>query len=182
MDIAKITEYIFLPTRLASADLAMVFGTQYREPLKAVKQVYYDRLVETILLSGGDNRNTGRNEAREMALSLIDMGIAMADIVIEDKSTNTLENVLFSKRVIEEEIGFERARRMIVVAKNYHSRRAMMTLKRHFPEGIEFLPVTYDLFGFNRDNWYESEIGRKKVLGEMEKIERYLAKGDIAEL
>lgn len=182
MDIARITEYIFLPSDPVPADLMMVFGTRYREPLKTVRQLYMERLTGTLLLSGGDNRHTGHNEAREMAMNLIDMGVAMADMVLEDRSTNTLENVLFSRQVIEEEIGFDRARRILVVVKHYHSRRALMTLRRHFPEGIEFHPVTYDIFGFDRDNWHQSEIGREKVMGEMERIKKYLAKGDIEEL
>jgi len=182
MDIKRITDYIFLDSRPEKADLVMVFGTSSQEPLQVVKKIYSDRLVEKILLSGGENRNTGRNEAREMALKLIDLGVAMTDIIVEDRSTNTLENVLFSKRVIEEEIGFKNIRRMLVVVKSYHSRRALMTLKRHFPKGVEILPVTYDLLGFNRNDWHESEVGRKKVAGEMERIEKYLAKGDIEEL
>jgi uncharacterized SAM-binding protein YcdF (DUF218 family) len=182
MDLENITEYMFVEPRLEAADLAMVFGTQYREPLKEVKRIYYDRLTEKILLSGGKNRHTGRNEAREMALSLIDMGVKLADIVIEDKSTNTLENVLFSKQVIEEEVGFQELRKILVIAKNYHMRRALMTLKRHFPENIIYLPVSYDLFGFNRANWHSSPVGKEKVLSEMDKIQKYLAKGDIEEL
>ncbi|MEA3249613.1 MAG: YdcF family protein [Patescibacteria group bacterium] len=182
MDVEKITEYMFFKSRPESADLAMVFGTQYREPLKQVKKIYYDRLTEKILLSGGKNRHTGRNEAREMALNLIDMGVNLADIVIEDKSTNTLENVLFSKQIIEEEIGFQDVRRILVIAKCYHVRRALMTLKRHFPDNIDFLPVTYDLLGFGQNNWHASPVGREKVLSEMDKINKYLVKGDIAEL
>jgi len=183
MDIRKITDYIFLEAKPNAADLAMVFGTRsYQEPCQTAKRLYEDGFAPKILLSGGNNRTTGRNEAREMALGLIDMGVAMTDIIVEDKSANTLENVLFSKRVIEEEIGFGNVRRILVVIKNYHARRALMTLKRHFPEGIEFIPIPYNLMGFNRDNWHQSEIGREKVMGEMERIEKYLAKGDIAEL
>lgn len=160
----------------------MVFGTRHREPLVAVSKAYADGLVPKILVSGGKNRENGRNEAEEMAVNLIDLGVATDDIIVEDKSTNTLENVLFSRPIIEEEIGFQNVRRLLVVVKNYHSRRAVMTLKRHFPQGVEFLPLAYDLLGITRDNWHQSEIGRKKVEGEMERIEKYLAKGDIAEL
>ncbi len=183
MNRQQITDYIFLEAEPKPADLALVFGTKsYKKPLQSVEELYRHRLTETILLSGGDNRFTGRNEAREMALNLIDMGVAMADMLIEDKSTNTLENVLYSRQLIEDELGLDRLKRMLVVVKNYHARRALMTLKRHFPAGVEFLPVTYNLFGFDRSNWFESEMGREKVMGEVERIKKYLAKGDIEEL
>lgn len=33
-----------------------------------------------------------------------------------------------------------------------------------------------------KDNWHESELGRQKVMEEVEKIDLYLAKGDLVEL
>ncbi len=57
-----------------------------------------------------------------------------------------------------------------------------MTLKKHFPNNIELIPVTYEVYGFTPKNWFESEIGRKKVLSEWGKIPEYLVKGDIEEL
>lgn len=182
-DIERITDFIFISAEPKPADLAMIFGTSsYQEPLKTAKRLYDNRLTPKILISGGTNRHTGHIEAQEMAAHLAGMGVNPDDIIVEDKSANTLENVLFSKRVIEEEVGFENVRRMLVIIKNYHARRALMTLKRHFPGGIEFLPVPYSLMGFDRDNWHQSDIGQEKVMGEVERIRKYLAKGDIAEL
>lgn len=57
-----------------------------------------------------------------------------------------------------------------------------MTLKKHFPKTIQLIPVTYEIYGFTIDNWFNNEIGKKKVLSEWNKIQEYLAKGDIEEL
>jgi hypothetical protein len=38
------------------------------------------------------------------------------------------------------------------------------------------------IYNITKDKWHLSEIGRDKVLGELEKIELYLTKGDLAEL
>lgn len=181
-EIKKITNYIFLDSQLHKTDLAIVFGTRHEEALKKVFQLYQEGLVQKILLSGGINRITGQNEAEQMAGDLIAMGAKKEDLILEDKSTNSLENVLFSKKKIEQEIGFLKIKKIIAVVKHYHSRRALMTLKKHFPKTVELIPVTYDIYGFTKDNWYQSDVGKKKVLSEWNKISQYLAKGDIEEL
>jgi len=61
-------------------------------------------------------------------------------------------------------------------------RRAMMTLKKHFPKSVQFLPAPYDILGFDKDNWDDTANGQEKVMGEWRKIKEYLAKGDIEEL
>jgi len=113
---------------------------------------------------------------------LINKGVSKKDVILEDQSTNTLENVIFSKKIIEEKIGFDNIKSIILITKHYHSRRALMTIKRHFPKKIAIIPVTYEIYGFNKNNWFGSKIGKKKVLEEYEKIKKYLEKGDIEEL
>lgn len=181
-EIKEITKYIFLDSQPRKADLAIVFGNRHQETLKKVFQLYQKGLVSKILLSGGINKITGQNEAEQMANDLVAKGVKKEDLILENKSTNSLENVLFSKKKIEQEIGFSKIKKIIAVVKHYHSRRTLMTFKKYFPKTVELLPVTYNIYGFDRDNWYKSEVGRKKVLEEWEKIPIYLAKGDIEEL
>lgn len=182
MDIAKITNYIFVNTGLEKADLALLFGTRHQEAVAAAFDLYERKLAPKILISGGTNRVTGENEAMVIADKLISMGLNKIDIISDDKSTNTLENVLFSKEVIKKTIGWDNVNRIIVVVKNYHSRRVLMTVKKHFPEGVKLLVASYEICEFNKNNWFESDKGKEKVLGEYEKIQKYLAKGDITEL
>ena len=181
-EIRKITEYIFLKSEPRPADLALVFGTRHLEAIKKVVELYESGLTPRILVSGGQNRITGENEAREMSKKLIELGVRPEDIILEDKSANSLENVLFSKKIIDDLFGLNNIHNIIGVVKHYHSRRALMTLKRHFPENIKLTPVTYEIYGFTADNWFDTEVGLEKVLGEWRKIPEYLAKGDIQEL
>jgi len=181
-EIKKITNYIFLKSLPQKADLALVFGTRHQETINKVYELYHNELIPKILISGGINRITGENEALEMSQKLIKLGVNQGDIILEDKSTNSLENVFYSKKVIEKNFGFEKIKKIIAVVKHYHSRRALMTLKKHFPKTIKLIPVTYEVYGFTIDNWFNNEIGKKKVLSEWNKIQEYLAKGDIEEL
>lgn len=181
-EIKKITEYIFLKSSPQKADLALVFGTRHQEAINKVYELYYSGLVRKILVSGGINRVTGENEALEMSNKLIELGVNQNYIILEDKSTNSLENVLFSKQVIDKKIGFNKIKKIIAIVKHYHSRRALMTLKRYFPDTVELIPATYEIYGFTVNNWFDSEVGKEKVLGEWNKIPKYLARGDIKEL
>jgi len=139
-------------------------------------------LIDKILVTGGKGDKNILSEAEEMAESLILMGVKKSDLIIENKSYNTLENVLFAKEKIEQTIGFENINKIIAIVKGYHSRRALMTLKKHFPKDIKLFPAIYDIDSFNKDNWFDNEVGRRNVLSEWKKIPKYLAKGDIAEL
>jgi uncharacterized SAM-binding protein YcdF (DUF218 family) len=181
-EIVKITDYIFLPARREKADLALVFGTRHHEAVEAAAEAYREGLVPKILVSGGVNRVTGENEAERMKRELVELGVPEGDIITEGKSTNSLENVLFSLKTIDKEIGLGNVARVMTVVKHYHSRRALMTLRKHFPKGIGLLPYTYEVYGFTKGNWHETEEGRKKVLSEWEKIPVYLEKGNIENL
>lgn len=181
-EIKKITNYIFLKSDPQKANLALVFGTRHQEAINKVFELYRDGLVPKILVSGGINRVTGENESLEMSNKLIRLGVKKEDLILEDKSTNSLENVLFSKQIIDEKIGFNKIKKIIAVVKHYHSRRALMTLKKHFPKTIKLIPVAYEIYGFTMDNWFNNELGKEKVLSEWKKIPEYLAKGDIKEL
>jgi len=57
-----------------------------------------------------------------------------------------------------------------------------MTLKNIFLKQLKIIPATYEIYRFTADNWFNSEIGKEKVLKEWNKIPKYLANGDIKEL
>ncbi len=181
-EIKKITNYIFLKSNQQRTDLALVFGTRHQEAIDKAFELYCDGLVPKILVSGGINRITRENEAKEIGDKLIQRGVKKDDVILESKSTNTLENVLFSKQIIDEKIGFNKIKKIIAVVKHYHSRRALMTLKKHFPKTVELIPVTYEIYGFTEGNWFNNKIGKKKIVSEWNKILKYLKKGDIKEL
>lgn len=181
-NIKTITEYIFLESKPEQADLIVVFGTRHKEASMQASELYHKGYAKKILVSGGENRITHENEAEEMSKSLLSLGVVPGDIVREDKSTNSLENVLFSEKVIGERFGWEKVKKILVVTKHYHIRRAMMTLKKNFPDSVRLIPASYNILGFSRDNWQDTVSGKEKVMSEWGKIKEYLAKGDIEEL
>lgn len=179
-DIQKITDYMFLDSEPHMADLAIIFGTRHKEPIDVFLNLYKKKIVTKVLIAGGTNRMTGSNEAEGIAKTLKQRGVNSGDILLENKSTNSLENVVFSKEVIDDKIGLKNITDIIYITKHYHAKRALLTLKKYFPQHINFHPMIYSLYNFDKTNWHESEMGKKKILGEYEKIKKYQEKGDIA--
>ena len=65
---------------------------------------YLEMLPDSVcIVSGGRGRDEIMSEAQVMKNYLCDHGIAEDRIYIEDKSSNTLENIKFSCKIIEEE-------------------------------------------------------------------------------
>lgn len=182
-EIERITDYIFLEDEDKTADIALVFGTRFwHYPLREVQELYQSDSISKVVFSGGINRHTGKNEAQKLAREALRSAIKENDIIIEDRSRNTLENVLFSRDILSQKMGLENIHSIVAIVKSYHSRRALMTMRRHFPEHIVLKSCTYPIYNITKDNWHLSASGREKVSGELEKIEAYLTKGDLAEL
>lgn len=62
----------------------------------------------TIVVSGGQGRNEPMPEAKAMAMYLENRGVESDRIIIEDRSTSTMENFKYTKEIIgaQEEIAF----------------------------------------------------------------------------
>ncbi len=182
----EITDYIFLDDTDLKGDIAFVFGTwnAWKESVEKAVELYKNGSIPKIIFSGGVNKKTGIIESEAMTEEAIKLGVPRNDVLIENKSTNTLENVLFSLEVIDKKLGLKNIKIITAIVKNYHARRVLMTLRKHVPSYIQFKVAAYtsNYYPFTKENWTESDLGKEKVLEEVEKIKTYLAKGDLMEL
>ena len=93
-----------------------------RERLDAAINYFSDHPDSPIIVTGGQGKNEAVTEASIMKTYLIDRGIPEDKIYVEDKSTDTHENFLFSSEIIEENA----LSKTIVVATNeFHEYRAL---------------------------------------------------------
>jgi len=179
-EVARITRSLDIQAVPEHADVAFVFGSMSNTPAQIAARLYQDGVVDHIVLTGGINRESGKLEAENRLRVLSAEGIPDQKIIFESKSTNTMENVCFAREVMAEKLDLARIKSVVAVAKWYHSRRAVMTLKRFLPPGIRYFTVTYELPNIRRDNWWLNDIGRHYVLKEWNCIPRYLQQGDLA--
>jgi uncharacterized SAM-binding protein YcdF (DUF218 family) len=121
-------------------DFVIVLGSGLRgsrvPPLLAgrldrAKQVY-DRAVRRgrsplLITSGGQGPDEDIPESHAMASYLIERGVPVDRILREDKSTNTLENLTFSRELM---VGLRPTYRCLIVTNNFHAFRAALTARK----------------------------------------------------
>ncbi|MBX6395895.1 MAG: YdcF family protein [Alicyclobacillaceae bacterium] len=112
------------------ADVILVLGAKTRgfEPGPALKarldtavKVYRAGYAPWVMVSGGQGRPGDPKEAEVMAVYLASRGIPPEALVIESASSDTVENIVFSKRLMMSR-GWRRA---VVVTSAYHLPRAL---------------------------------------------------------
>ncbi|MCR8847945.1 YdcF family protein [Rossellomorea sp. SC111] len=151
-------------------------AVKYRLP-KAV-ELYKQGRADKILFSGGVKWPGAEfPEAQQLKKEAISLGVSEEDILTEDVSLHTLENVLASLLVLNRAFHLYNIRRVLVVTSSYHMRRMHLTLKTYMPDWISFTLCPVDDDNTNEDNWFLSETGVKRVKGETEKLIRYVKQG-----
>jgi len=78
-----------------------------------------------IVVSGGQGKNEPMPEARAMAEYLVNRGISPDRIIIEDKSTSTMENFKFTKELIDY------SKKIVFVTNDFHVFRSTMLARRN---------------------------------------------------
>ena len=187
-EIERITQTVFVASEPQPTDLLFIFGTSTidsdaLEPLaRDCQQGRFPKVMVTGL-SGRLYSETGRPVARIMRDELIARGVPSEVILVQDRSTNTLEDVAFSLGVLEkhdvspESIAF--------LCKAHHSGRCLRTLRKFFPSQT-LSPITYlaeyDGIKVSKEDWYQHEVSKGRVYGEYLRIIEYSKRGDIAHL
>lgn len=135
-------------------------AVQYRLPIAV--DLYKQGRASKILFSGGVKWN-GNNfpEAVVLKNKAISLGVAEKDILTEDVSMHTLENVLASLLVLDRAFHLYKIERLLVVTASYHMRRLLLTMKTYMPDWITFTACPANDKNTRKDNWFKSEAGKK---------------------
>ena len=101
-----IWDYLCLHQAPVKADVIVGFGNFNTDIARRAAELYHQGYAPRILFTGGLGRNTEgllpEPEAMRFARVAMDCGVPEADILLEDKSTNTKENILFTKQLLED--------------------------------------------------------------------------------
>ena len=102
-----IWDYLKLHQQPQKADCIVGFGNFNTDIAKRAAELYHQGYAAKILFTGGLGRNTqglmDEPEAVRFAKTAIACGVPEKDILIEDKSTNTKENIEFTRDMLERE-------------------------------------------------------------------------------
>ena len=176
----QIVAYVAPHVTLFATKFALVFGTRHGLPnfaneiLSLYRQAYFTDLI----ISGGVTGQDRETEASVLFRALLSCGIPERSMLIEDKATNTGENVTFSR---------EKARDfaitdLLLIGKISSKRRYIMTVRKQWPEITKVCCHGVNHFSYPIDQWWKDREFRTRVLSEYRKIPRYLEKGFISEV
>ena len=134
--ITDISDFIFVSDTPCKVDAIFLPGGSHPEQPEYAAELYARKLAPLLLFSGGMGRFTGEwavPEAELFAEAAMKKGVPGDCILIENKSTNTGENVRFSRAVLEK-AGIPEPSSLIALQKPYMERRTLATLQAQWPE------------------------------------------------
>ena len=128
--------YHLLKHQVAKADAILVLCSHDERVAERGAQLFLEGWAPLIIFSGGQGEITRRlwsePEAQRFARIAMSMNVPRECIVVETKSTNTGENVQFTRKLLAEK-GLD-PQKFIVVQKPYMERRAYATFRRYWPD------------------------------------------------
>ena len=131
-----IWDYMRLDMDLQSADCIVGFGCYNDDIALRCAQLYHQGYAPKVLFTGGLGRNTlglwTQTEAERFAGIAREAGVPDEDIIIESKSTNSAENILFTRKKLKEE-GIV-VQRLLGVHKPFMERRLKAAMGVYWPE------------------------------------------------
>ena len=132
----KIWDYHLMKHQLAKADAILVLCSHDDRVAERGAQLFLEGWAPMIIFSGGQGEITKRlwsePEAERFARIAMSFDVPRECILVESKSTNTGENVRFTRELLAEQ-GLD-PQKFIVVQKPYMERRAYATFRNYWPE------------------------------------------------
>ena len=166
------------------ADCVMVLGSikaaQYRVP--AAVDLYRAGRAGKILLCGGKMRafpDGNDTEAAHMKKAALAMGAAEEDLILEQTSQNTVENVIYALAELQRTFQLNNIRKVLLVTTAYHMRRSLAIARYLFPAHVEVFPCPANDTHTRRDNWMDTEVGMERAKREAWKLVQYIVQGVI---
>ena len=121
--------------------------------MRAVKAYKDKRVKKLIFLGGGYGDSNSSNdhvpESHKMRSLAISLGVNEKDILVEDKSTNTYENIVNALKMID----IKKVDTIMLVTSEFHLKRCKAIIKNIVPEMKLILVKVKDGI-HDRENWY----------------------------
>lgn len=175
----KIWDYHHVNHQLVPSDCILTLGSHDTRVAHRAAELYHQGWAPLLIFSGGLGRLTEgmwtESEAARFARIAVEAGVPPEAILLEDKSTNTGENIQFVQQLLQHK-GLN-PQQFIVVQKPYMERRSYATFKQNWPE--KSFVVTSPQIRFA--DYPNDEISIEQVIqimvGDLQRIKIYPQKG-----
>ncbi len=190
--IQAISDFIFIENRPERADAIIVTGGSFPEAAETAAVLWKNSFAPYILIGGGysvkRNAFPGPRSKQDVYSNqykteydfykdvLLRNGVNETAILGEDRSAFTRENAVFAREAAEQ-AGLK-LNKALLVCKSFHARRCLLFFQSAFPD-TTFLIIPFAGFDITKENWFQTEYGTQRVLGELQRCGSQLHFSDI---
>lgn len=167
-------------------DIGFIFGGTSMIPYRVDQgiKLYEKELVSKLLISGGIgfmNVDRVTPEAINMRDYLLEKGIPRGDIIVENRSRSTIENIKNSLNLINEKYDYQKLKYALITS-DFHIRRCLGLFEKILGRGDTLfcsgvLDGTRDI-----NSWTNSIAGRKQILQEALLLCLYVKQGKLKDI
>lgn len=191
--ISNISDFIFVSDTPCKVDAIFLPGGSHPEQPEYAAELYKQGIAPMLIVSGGVSvkkqkfdgvkskadvyNGDYKTDCEFLTDALNKNGVPLKQIYGEDKSRHTRDNAFFSKKVADKN-GLD-IKTAIIVCKAFHACRSLMLYSLAFPD-TKFYVCPVVCMGITKENWYKTEQGIDRVLGELARCGNQFV-GDIKE-
>lgn len=169
--------------QLEHADAILVLCSHDKKVAERGAELFLEQWAPLLIFSGGLGSITRdiwtEPEADQFAEIAIAMGVPKESVLIENRSTNTGENILFTKQLMAER-NID-AQKFILVQKPYMERRSFATFRKIWPEKAILVTSPQVSFDEYLDSYSAKELSADDVInimvGDLQRIRIYADEG-----
>ena len=175
--------YMKLDMPPKKADCIVGFGCYNEEIALRAAELYHQGYAPKVLFTGGLGRNTKEmwtvSEAERFAAIAANAGVPETDILIENKSTNTAENIMFTRELLHAQ-GME-VKSIIGIHKPFMERRLHAAMGVYWPEMTVFITSPQvsieEYIRLSTAQGLDEKRVIEVLVGDYQRIELYAQKG-----
>jgi uncharacterized SAM-binding protein YcdF (DUF218 family) len=181
--VRRITRLVFMPEDDSPSDLLFIFGSGQGDWERYAHFVTSGKARHAVVTGGvfPEYFDGTVSLAQGMSLQLLHHGVRTEQILRQDCSMNTKEDVEFSLAILAESGIMPQT--LTFASKAHHSGRCFLTLKKYLPT-IPLKAITchatYQDVAIRPHDWWQYPISASLVYGEYLRILAYSQRGDIA--
>ena len=182
--VRAVTEFVFVEDKPEKADVIFIPGSRKVEHAIRAAELYRAGYAPYVLPSGRFTIARGyflelpeplrseypgefETEWHFLKTVLMKHGVPEEAILREDQATYTWENAQFSRDVLNK-LGIQ-YKTAILCCQAFHARRALLYYQAAMPD-TRFIVCPTPAPGYSRNDWYKSEKGRARILGEVQRL------------